>query len=180
MTDQPDTPDRRQAVDARRTTPVIHRTDSVICLIILAVSAALFYATTQFESVADVLSQNIGPGLFPQLLLVVIIVLALALPVEHLFLERGAASLDKERSGPIRPLTWITMGFLVLTVALMPFIGTILTMVAICLVLPWLWGERRMRVVVPFALLFPAAVTIVFSTILKVYFEPGLLALLPD
>jgi putative tricarboxylic transport membrane protein len=138
----------------------------------------LFYATTRFESVIDVLSQNIGPGLFPQILLVLIIVLTLALPVEHLFLERGAAQLDAGRSDPIRPMTWVTMGLLTLAVALMPVLGTVLTMVAVCLAVPWLWGERRVRIVVPFALLFTAAVTLIFSVILKVHFDPGLLGLL--
>jgi putative tricarboxylic transport membrane protein len=178
MTDRSNEPERNGAADERRTTPVVHRIDSVICLIILVVSLALFYATTRFETVIDVLSQNIGPGLFPQILLVVIIVLTLALPVEHLFLERGAEQLDKERSDTIRPLTWATIGLLTLAVALMPLLGTVLTMVAVCLAMPWLWGERRARMVVPFALLFPAAVTIVFSLILKVHFQPGLLGLL--
>lgn len=180
MADQANGPDSKGAVGGRRTTPVIHRTDFVICLIILTTALVLFYATTQFEAVADVLSQNIGPGLFPQILLVVIIALSLALPVEHLFLERGASRLDQDRSEPIRPLTLITMGLLIATVALMPLLGTVLTMVAVCIGLPTLWGERRLRVIVPFALLFPAGVTIVFSVILKVHFEPGLLGLLPD
>jgi putative tricarboxylic transport membrane protein len=178
MTDRSNQPERGGAMDERRSAPVIHRTDLVICLIILAVSLALFYATTRFESVIDVLSQNIGPGLFPQILLVLIIVLTLALPVEHLFLERGAAQLDSGRSDPIRPMTWVTMGLLTLAVALMPVLGTVLTMVAVCLAVPWLWGERRVRIVVPFALLFTAAVTLIFSVILKVHFDPGLLGLL--
>ena len=167
-------------MDGRQIAPLVHRTDLVICVIILAAALVLLHATTQFESVADALSQNIGPGLFPQILLVVIIALTLAIPIEHLFLERGAAQLDGERSDATRPLTWVTMGFLILTVALMPLLGTVLTMFAICLVLPWLWGERRVRVVVPFALLFPAGVMLVFSVILKVHFEPGLLGLLSD
>jgi len=178
MADRSNEPQRGGALGEGRQTPLIHRTDLVVCIIILAASLALFYATTRFEKVADLLSENIGPELFPQILLVIIIVLTLALPVEYLFLARGAATIDSGRNDPIRPLTWVTMGLLILLVALMPLLGAVLTMVAVCLCLPWLWGERRVRVVVPFALLFPAAVTLVFSVILKVHFEPGLLGLI--
>jgi len=178
MADRSNELQRAGELDERPDIPLIHRTDLVVCLLILTVSLALFYTTTQFETVADVLSENIGPELFPQILLVVIIVLTLALPAEHLFLERGAAQLDGSRSDKIRPLTWATMGLLTVIVGAMPFLGTVLTMVSICLVLPWLWGERRVRTVVPFALAFSAAVTLVFSVILKVHFEPGLLGLL--
>lgn len=160
--------------------PIVHRTDLVICVIILVASTALFIATMQFESVAEMLAQNMGPAIFPQMILILIFVLALAIPFEHLFLERGAQALDRDRRDPIRPLTWATIGLLLLIVLLMPYLGTFLTMVAICLILPLLWGENRFRLIVPFALLFPIAVTVVFSTLLKVHFEPGLLGLLSE
>jgi putative tricarboxylic transport membrane protein len=56
----------------------------------------------------------------------------------------------------------------------MPQLGTFLTMIVVCLILPWLWGERRLKLIVPFAVLFPIAVTLVFNRILGVYFEPGI------
>lgn len=155
---------------------LIHRTDLIVALVILAAAAALFYATTRFEEVSPLLSQNLGPELFPQLLLVVIIALSLTIPIEHLFLDGGAARLDKDRKDAVKPLTWLTIGLLVIIVALMEFLGTLLTMAAICVALPMLWEERRVRVIAPFAILFPTAVTLVFSTILKVHFLPGLLA----
>ena len=42
------------------------------------------------------------------------------------------------------------------------------------LILPWLWGERRLKLILPFAVLFPITVTLVFNRILGVYFEPGI------
>ena len=33
----------------------------------------------------------------------------------------------------------------------------------------------RIKLIIPFAVIFPAAVTILFSKVLQVYFEPGLL-----
>lgn len=175
MPNDPVGADNSGPVDQQKHPALIHRTDSVVALIVLAATLALFYATTQFEAVSPQLAQNIGPELFPQLLLAVIFALTLTIPIEHLFLEGGAARLDRDRTEPIKPISWLTMGLLVLIVALMPVLGTLLTMVAVCVFLPLLWGERRVRVIAPFAILFPGAVTLVFSTLLKVYFIPGLL-----
>ena len=61
--------DQSGSVDQQYQTRLIHRTDLWVALIILAVTLALFYATTQFEEVSVMLSQNLGPELFPQLLL---------------------------------------------------------------------------------------------------------------
>ena len=52
-------------------------------------------------------------------------------------------------------------------------LGTILTMFLVSLTLPLLWGERRLRLVVSFAVLFTLAVTWVFNVLLQVFFEPG-------
>ena len=51
--------------------------------------------------------------------------------------------------------------------------GTALAMVLVCIALPLLWGERRAKVLVPYFVLFPLAVTVLFTQVLKVYFEPG-------
>ena len=47
-------------------------------------------------------------------------------------------------------------------------------MIVVCIALPVLWGERRIKVLIPYVILFPAAVTILFTQVLKVYFEPGM------
>jgi putative tricarboxylic transport membrane protein len=43
------------------------------------------------------------------------------------------------------------------------------------LALPLLWGERRWQLIVPFVVLFPAAVMLLFAKLLGVYFNPGVL-----
>ena len=60
------------------------------------------------------------------------------------------------------------------TVAVEPYIGTVLTIAAICILMPLMWGERRLGLIISFALGFTILVTLVFSTMLKVYFEPGI------
>jgi putative tricarboxylic transport membrane protein len=175
MTDNSSGADKAETVDQQSEIGLIHRTDLIVALIVLVGTLTLYYFTTQFEEVSPMLSQNIGPELFPQILLIVIFALTLVLPLEHLFLEGGAPRLDKERKTPVNKISWLTIGLMVLIVVLMPILGTLLTIVAICVFLPLLWGERRIRIIAPFAIIFPTIVTLVFSTLLKVHFLPGLL-----
>jgi putative tricarboxylic transport membrane protein len=71
-------------------------------------------------------------------------------------------------------MAWVTAVLLALTVQSIAIIGTFLAAVVICFALPLLWGERRWKLLVPFAVLFPLAVALVFTQFLKVYFEPGI------
>ena len=82
-----------------------------------------------------------------------------------------------DRRRPIKPIAFVTAALLCLVVAAMSYLGTLLTMVAACALMPPLWGERRLKVIVPFAIIFPLIVAVVFSMFLQVYFEPGVLGL---
>ena len=53
----------------------------------------------------------------------------------------------------------------------------LLTMIGVCAVLPLLWGERRLKLIIPFAILFPLAVAYLFNKVLLVFFEPGVLGI---
>jgi len=152
---------------------IVTRADVGVTLIILAVAAALWLETTTFESVPAMLAQNIPPAFFPRLVLAVIVVLAVVLPFESLILKRGGAA---AKSAPLPAMTWVTAALLVAVAASMAWVGTVASMVLVCLLLPPLWGERRATRVIPFALLFPGAVAFVFTGLLKVPFEPGRLA----
>ena len=153
---------------------LVHPVDLMIMTIILSICGALYYVTTTFEEVSNLLAQNIPPEFFPQLVMLVIAVLALGLPFEHLFQRRRGHDLDKDRSKKLRPLPYLTALVLVLLAFAMPYLGTFLAMIVVCLVLPWLWGERRLRLIGLFAVLFPLAVALVFNRVLGVYFEPGI------
>ncbi|MEK9723094.1 MAG: tripartite tricarboxylate transporter TctB family protein, partial [Rhodospirillaceae bacterium] len=118
--------------------------------LILALVAWLYYQTTQFEEVSSMFTQNIPPTLFPRILLVIIALFTLMMPFEHLLLAYKGKDIDKDRREPIKPLAWISMAVLVAIMAAADYLGTQLTMFAVCFVIPILWGERRLRVVVPF------------------------------
>ncbi len=156
---------------------LIHSVDLVIMTIILSICGALYYVTTTFEEVSNLLAQNIPPEFFPRLVMLVIAVLALGLPFEHLFQRPRGHDLDKDRRKKLRPLPYLTALVLVVLAFAMPYLGTFLTMIVVCLILPWLWGERRLRLIGLFAVLFPLAVALVFNRVLGVYFEPGILGI---
>lgn len=153
---------------------VLHRTDLVLTVLILVVCGGLYYVTTGFEEVSQLLSQNIGPEWFPRLLIWTIVLLSLVLPFEHLMRKQQAASIDKDRSSRIKPISFFTALLLASVVASIPLFGTFIAMILGCILLPLLWGERRLKMLIPYIILFPATVAILFTQVLKVFFEPGL------
>lgn len=161
--------------DAGTPASFLHRTDLVIALVLFAICGLLLYETARWETVMPSLSQNIPPTFFPRLVLGAIIVFTLLLPCESYFAAKRGVDLDEGRADRIEPITWITAAALVAIVALMPWLGTILTMLLASVGLPILWGERRPVVIALFATLFPLVVTLLFTEGLKVHFLPGLL-----
>ncbi len=165
---------------ARSRTPIarlIHPVDGIVTLIILAVVAWLYYETSQFEEVSFLFSQNVPPQMFPRILLIFIAILALAMPFEHLLLKRKGKDIDKSRREPVKAIAWVTMVALVVIMSAAPLLGTLLTMVTVCIVIPFLWGERRLRIVLPFAVLFPLFIALLFNIVLGVHFDPGFVGL---
>jgi hypothetical protein len=170
--DTPAPGDEREGATA---SSLIHPTDLKLALFILVICAYLYWVTTGFEQVPDMFAQDVGPEFFPQLLLWSIAVLTLTLPFEHLFLKGKRKDLDEDRKDRVEPMSYVTAGLLIATVASIPWLGSVLSMVAICVLLPLLWGERRLKVLVSFAVLFPAFITLLFAYVLGVHFEPGVL-----
>jgi len=155
---------------------LVNRTDLILAVVILAVTGLLFYTTTRFEKVPDLMAQNIPPEWFPRLLLGIIAILTVIIPFEHLFLGKGKESLDEDRRTRVKPISIYSAAMLCSIIGLMPLLGTLLTMVFVCVLLPLLWGEKRLKVIIPFAVIFPGLVAFLFMEVLGIYFEPGILA----
>src|SRR6056300_469187 len=153
---------------------LVHPVDLVVTVIILLGVAYLFYETTQFDEVSPLFAQNIQPAMYPQLLLWIIGALACFLPFEHILLTKKGKNIDKERSESVHPLTKLTIAFLVVVVLASPYLGMLLTMITICLVMPRLWGYRKLITILLFATIFPIVVSLVFSKVLSVYFDSGI------
>ena len=171
------TPVPDEKLQAKSVSSFVHGTDLWLALIILGACALLYYATTGFEEVSQMLAQNIPPEFFPRLLLWTIVALTLLLPFEHRFHKRGKKHLDDDRRYRVKLIAVVTAGLLVVVVASMQWLGTFLAMIFLCLSLPVLWGERRIKILLPFAIIFPSIVTLLFTQVLKVYFEPGIFGL---
>jgi len=107
--------------------------------------------------------------------IIIIAILTLGVPFEHLLHKRRGRDIDSERSDRIRRMPYLTAGLIIALVLAIPYIGMLLTMIGLCALLPLLWGERRLKLLIPFAILFPLAVAYLFNKILLVYFEPGIL-----
>ncbi|MDX1485817.1 MAG: tripartite tricarboxylate transporter TctB family protein [Alphaproteobacteria bacterium] len=173
MSDQSsETPERKEG---QRAPSFLHRTDLWITLVLLAICAGLWYETTTWETVPPALSQNIPPTFFPRVIIGCIVVLTLLLPFESYYAVKQGTDLDEDRSDRIEPMTFLTALGLILIVGLSEWLGTDLSMVLACLLLPMLWGERRWWLLGAFAILFPIAVHAIFVWGLNVHFLPGLL-----
>lgn len=154
---------------------LVDTSDAILSLLLLAGCGLIYYVTTTFDSVPEVVSQNITPAAFPRILVVIIALLALALPFEHRLGGEGWARIKADRAVPLGSMTWLSIAFVILVALAAPYLGTVLTMLVTCAVLPLLWGERRWWRVLAFAALFTAVVTLLFNLVLGVYFEPGVL-----
>ncbi len=156
----------------------VHRTDLALSLTILALVGAGFYLSTTFEEVSPLFADTIQPEFFPRLLLWTIGILALLLPFEHAFRsKRGDSGLDEDRRVAVQPIAYVTFAAALVLVAAAEWLGTYLTLMAICFALPLLWGERRWVPLTAFALGFPTAVMVLFTQAFQIYFQPGVFGL---
>lgn len=174
MSDTPQNTGGTEGARPETAARLFHPVDTLLAIGLFAGCGFLWYETTQFEEVSALLSDNLGPAAFPRILLVTICLFAAFMPFEHILLARRGKDIDKDRTKSVKPITWATIVLLLAIMALTHQLGTFLTMFSVCLLVPILWGERRLRVVVPYAILFPLLVTLVFNVFLGVYFEPGI------
>ncbi|MEQ8196335.1 MAG: tripartite tricarboxylate transporter TctB family protein [Rhodospirillales bacterium] len=154
-----------------------NRTDVVVAVILLAVCVAAWQHSTYWPEPMAAFTHVVPPTFFPRLVLGFIIVLLLFLPLEQRLKGEKGAELDKDRSDRIKPITYVTTLVTVLIGATMEWVGTVVTIVLICVVLPLLWGERRWKYLVPFIILFPIVVLVLFKGLFSINFEPGVIGL---
>jgi putative tricarboxylic transport membrane protein len=146
----------------------------------IALIGFLWFETTKFEKVPDLFSNNIPPEMFPQILLIIILGMILIIPFEHIFLKKNGKNIDAGRDKPIEKSTLGTMVILSTIVASSQILGAAITIIAISIALPLYWGEKRLKVLLPYIIGFPLFVIILFNIVLGVHFEPGLLELIKN
>ena len=159
---------------------LFNKKDTIIAVLMIALIAFLWFETTKFEKVPDLFSNNIPPEMFPQILLIIILGMILIIPFEHIFLKKSGKNIDSGRSKPIEMSTIGTMIILSVIIASSQLLGAALTIISVSISLPFYWGERRLKVLIPYIIGFPLFVIVLFNMILGVHFEPGLLELLKN
>jgi putative tricarboxylic transport membrane protein len=159
---------------------LINKKDTIIAFLMIALIGFLWFETTKFEKVPDLFSNNIPPEMFPQILLIIILGMILIIPFEHIFLKKNGKNIDAGRDKPVEKSTIGTMVILSTIVASSQILGAAITIVAISIALPIYWGEKRLKVLIPYVIGFPLFVIILFNIVLGVHFEPGLLELIKN
>ena len=159
---------------------LFNKKDTVIAILMIALLGFLWFETTEFEKVPDLFSNNIPPEMFPQILLIIILGMILIIPFEHIFLKKNGKNIDSGRDKPIERSTIGTMVILSTIVASSQILGAAITIIAISIALPIYWGEKRLKILIPYIIGFPLFVIILFNIVLGVHFEPGLLALIKN
>ena len=159
---------------------LLNKKDTIIALLMIALIGFLWFETTKFEKVPDLFSNNIPPEMFPQILLIIILGMILIIPFEHIFLKKNGKNIDAGRDKPIEKSTLGTMVILSSIVASSQILGAAITIIAISIALPLYWGEKRLKVLIPYIIGFPLFVIILFNIVLGVHFEPGLLELIKN
>ncbi|WP_211242019.1 tripartite tricarboxylate transporter TctB family protein [Roseivivax halodurans] len=144
-----------------------------MALVVITICAFLYVNTYWFDSVPSSLAQNVLPTTFPRLVLVVIMAITVFLPFEYARkIERGI-DLDEERADRPDMIVWITGVALVGFLLAFPWLGALPALILIAVAMPLMWGERRWKILVPYAALFPLAVYLLFSQVLRVNFPRG-------
>ena len=154
---------------------LFNKNDTIIASLMIVIIAILWNITTGFEKVPDLFSNNIPPEMFPQILLIIILGMVLVIPFEHIFLKKSGKNIDDSRKNPVAKSTIGTMIILSLIVVFSQILGATLTIIAISIALPIYWGEKRLKVLIPYIIGFPLFVILLFNITLGVHFEPGLL-----
>ena len=127
---------------------------------------AAYLVTLTFKEAPQALAQNVQPATFPRLVLGVMSVLATVIIVMSFRLP------DKEAK-PIHLMVWPSAAVMVGFVIAFDILGILPAMMLLCFGLPLMWGERRLYLIIPYAIIFPLAIYGLFAVALGVHFEPS-------
>lgn len=140
--------------------------DAVVGAAVLAFCLAAYLVTLTFKEAPAVIAQNVQPATFPRMVLVVMAVLAAVIIVVSF--RAPNKPLKK-----LKPMLWPSAAIMPGFAVAFYFLGILPAMILLCFFLPLLWGERRLKLIVPYSILFPAAIYLLFAVVLKVHFEPS-------
>ena len=136
----------------------------VVTFVIISFCGATFWISTTFDRMPPILKRGIQPADFPQLILILMLVLTVAM----IWLD--PIIVDKRLDSK-------TVGSLVLFGVFggLTFIDLFLALGAVAALLAMFWGERRWHVVVGIGLMMPALIFLLFDQVFEIRFPRGVL-----
>ena len=131
---------------------------------IISFCGATFWISTTFDRMPPILKRGIQPADFPQLILILMLILTVAM----IWLD--PIIVDKRLDSK-------TVGSLVLFGVFggLTFIDLFLALGAVAALLAMFWGERRWHVVVGIGLMMPALIFLLFDQVFEIRFPRGVL-----
>ncbi len=147
-----ETPGRRAAVNW------------IVPLVILGFCAVAYYLTTTFDRVPPILKRGMQPADFPQLVIMLMAVLALWLAVS-----------DRAPAPPVLPRTvYVSLG-LMIGFTLLATVDLFLALGVFGACLTWIWGDRRWWALAIVGIVVPLGVFFLFDMVFEIRFRRGLL-----
>lgn len=143
--------------------------DAIAGVAVLAFCLVTYLVTLTFRKAPAVIAQNVQPATFPRMVLVVMAVLA------GIIIFQSFRAPDKSQN-QLKPMVWLSAIVMPAFVIVFDLLGILPAMILLCVFLPVLWGERRFMLIVPYSIIFPVAIYMLFAIVLKVHFEPSPLA----
>ena len=136
----------------------------VVTFVIISFCGATFWISTTFDRMPPILKRGIQPADFPQLILILMLVLTVAMIwLDPIIVEKR---LDSKTVGSIVLLG--VFGGLTL-------IDLFLALGAVAALQAMFWGERRWHVVVGIALMMPILIFLLFDQVFEIRFPRGVL-----
>jgi len=136
----------------------------VVTFVIISFCGATFWISTTFDRMPPILKRGIQPADFPQLILILMLILTVAM----IWLD--PIIVDKRLDSK-------TVGSLVLFGVFggLTFIDLFLALGAVAALLAMFWGERRWQAVVGIGLMMPALIFLLFDQVFEIRFPRGFL-----
>ena len=135
---------------------------------IIVFSGVVIWLSLQLdESPPMIVGESMQPRVFPIVLMIVNIVLAVTLALQY-------------RSAPPKPapsenfITWGSVALFALFYVLTEYVDMMIAIAVVVFLMCLLWGERRIWAALMVAILTPSTVFLLFDTVLRVRFPRGL------
>lgn len=143
--------------------------DIIAAIALLIFSAAYLWATFQLPD--RTIPNTPGPSFFPFVVIAVVAVLSAGL------LIKGVSGLRVAGAGPFRPAPArrpaLTMGAILVYLALLPWAGFLIDSVVLFAVLTMLYGARDPVKIVFWSLAVPGVLFAVFTELFQILLPPG-------